>query len=102
LSRRRRDQRRLGGVDDEPPVGAGRADRAAQGLAPGAGQRRERVTAGQVADGRRQGGARGLVVHAGEEGRPLFRLEGAEGRDARQDEASRALPSAWAARWVGT
>ena len=89
LRRRRRDQRGLGGIDDEPPVAVDRADRAAQSLAPGARHGCEHMAAGQVSDGARQGGARrSFVAFGGEGGRRLVRLEGAERRDTRQDKAA--------------
>ena len=89
LRRRRRDQRGLGGIDDEPSVAVDRADRAAQSLAPGARHGCEHMAAGQASDGARQGGARrSLVALGGEGGRRLVRLEGAERRDTRQDKAA--------------
>ena len=46
----RGDQRGLGRIDDEAPVGVGLADRAFERLSPGAGEGRERMAARQRAD----------------------------------------------------
>ena len=52
----RGDQRGFVAVEHEAAVGVDAADRAAQRLAPGANERRQRVAAGQFADGGRQPG----------------------------------------------
>ena len=58
LRRARRHQRRLAFVEHLAPVGLDAADRAAQRLAPGAGQSGERHAAGEFADGGRRDLAR--------------------------------------------
>ncbi len=88
LSRRRGDQRRLGRIDDEPPVGANRADRPFQRFSPGSREGREHMATRERADRRR--GARSLFALGGEYRRRLVGFEGAERRDARQDKAPRA------------
>ena len=80
------DQRRLAGVEGEA-VRVRAADRAAQGLAPSAHERRQHVPAGEGADRGRRPGTRRLVRRVFGEGRGLVRLERAERRDARQDQA---------------
>ncbi len=87
LSGRRRDQRRLAGIDDQPPIRVNFANRAAERLSPGAHKGCERVAARQRTDCRRQGGARSLFA-LGEDCRRLVWLEGAQRRDARQDQNS--------------
>ena len=89
LSGRRRDQRRLAGIDDQPPIRVNLANRAAERLSPGAHKGCERVAARQRTDCRRQGGARSLFA-LGEDCRRLVWLEGAQRRDARQDQSPRA------------
>ncbi len=88
LRGRRRDQCRLGGIDDELPVGVHVANRAPQRLSPGAGEGRERVTARQRADRGRDGRAGEFLALGVEDGRRLVRLECAEGSDARQQQAA--------------
>ena len=108
LRRARRDQRRLGRVEREQPVGADAADRASQRLAPGAREPRQSHAPREFADRRRNLLVGERVVGERVE-RVAARLEGAERGDARQDAGSprrsprRApAPSAAAARWVGT
>ena len=70
----------------EPPIGADAADRASERLTPGARQPRQDHPARQFADRRRRLSVGERVVGERIE-RVAARLEGAERRDARQDEA---------------
>ncbi len=91
LRGRRRDQCGLGRIDDERPVGVDLANGAFERLPPGAGEGRERMAPGQRANRGRHGRAGDFYPLGVEDRRRLVRLEGAEGRDARQHEA---LPAA--------
>ncbi len=84
LRGRRRNQRRLGGIDDEPPVGVRLANRAAQGFSPGSGEGCERMAARQRADCGRRRCAGELVALGVEDRRRLVRFERAKGSDSRQ------------------
>ena len=83
----RRDERRLGRIDDEPPIGVNLADCAAERPSPGAREASERMTTRQRSDRGRQGGAGGLLLLSFEERRRFVRLESAERSDARQEQA---------------
>ena len=87
LRRGRRDQRGLGGVENEAPVRVRPPDRALERLSPGAGEGGERMAARESADRRGDRRARGVLALGVEDRRRLVRLEGAERRDARQEQA---------------
>ena len=87
LRRGRRDQRGLGGVENEAPVRVRPSDRALERLSPGAGEGGERMAAREPADRRGDRRPRGVLALGVEDRRRLVRLEGAERRDARQEQA---------------
>ncbi len=87
LRRGRSDQGGFVAVEHEPAVGVDAANCAAQRLAPGANEPRQRVAAGQFADGGRQPGGRRVFALGLEKRRRVVRLEGAERGDAGQEDA---------------
>ena len=87
LRRARRDQRRLALVERDAAVGVDLPDGAAQRLAPRSGQPRQRQPPRELADGGPSLEAR--RVRGVEDAEVRRRLERAERRDSRQDEARR-------------
>ena len=73
-------------IHNEAAAGVDAANCAAQSLPPGADQRCERVAASEIADRGRRPGARRLLARLEERPR-VVGLEGAERRDAGQEDA---------------